>query len=118
MSTYVDLHGDPDGVIGIGSILRARGEAFNAQANGILSQISDKEAGAPWGDDDTGKDFLDRYHAVPEGAKQPFDQELKDRLATAGNDLGKLGDNTVNAIVSYMGTDTVNSNDITKVKAS
>jgi hypothetical protein len=116
MSTYVDLHGDPDGVIGIGAMLRARAESFNAQANGILSEINSKEAGAPWGDDETGKGFLDQYHAKPEGADGPFDEVLKTKLQNAGNDLGKLGDNTVNAIVGYLSSDTISSNDITKVK--
>jgi|SRR5882672_8639096 hypothetical protein len=115
MSGYVKLTGGTDETTGVGAQLVAKAAQFKADAAGVLSDITGKEAGAPWGNDETGQNFLTQYNNVPEGGTQPFSDELKSKLEKAGDDLDKLGTATMQAMVGYQSTDTVNSGDIAAV---
>ena len=125
MSTYVSVSGSPDEVSGVGAQLKARAEALNSNAQAILSDIQGREAGAPWGGDQTGQDFYTKqYHVIPqtEGGGQPApgtpyaDDALKDTLANAGNDLSKIGNGMIDAMVGYQSADATSAADLSKVK--
>jgi hypothetical protein len=127
MSTYVSVNGSPDEVSGVGAQLKAKADAMNASAQGILADIQGKEAGAPWGGDPTGQDFYNKqYHVIPqtEGGGDPApgtpyaDEALKDKLLNAGNDLAKIGNGMIDAMVGYQSADTTSAIDLSKVKDS
>jgi len=127
MSTYVSVNESPDEVSGLGAQLKAKADALNASAQGILADIQGKEAGAPWGGDPTGNDFYNKqYHVVPptEGGGDPApgtlpaNDALKDKLLHAGEDLAKVGDGMIDAMVGYQSVDNTSAIDLSKVKGS
>ncbi len=111
MGTYVDVN-DPNGVAAVGALLRAKADALAAQAKQVLGDIQSHEAGAPWGADQVGADFLKNYQQTPQGGGTAFDQSLKDELAGAGQDLARTGDGVMMAMVNFQGTDNGNAADI------
>lgn len=115
MSSYLDLHGDPNEVSGIGARLKGQAESFAAQAQAILGDIQSIEGRAPWGNDEIGDTFVSRYNGVPEGGDTPFSQSLQDEMSHAGDNLGKTGDGIMLAMSSYQSTDSINESDIKNV---
>ena len=127
MSTYVSVNESPDEVSGLGAQLKAKADALNASAQGILADIQGKEASAPWGGDPTGNDFYNKqYHVVPptEGGGDPppgtlpANEALQDKLLHAGEDLAKVGDGMIDAMVGYQSVDNTSAIDLSKVKGS
>src|SRR5258706_11737869 len=125
MSTYVNVHGSPDEVSGLGAQLKAKADALQAGAQGILGDIQGTEAGKPWGGDPTGNDFYNKqYHVIPptEGGGEPpegtlpANEALQDRLLHAGEDLAKVGDGMIDAMVGYQSVDATSAIELSKVK--
>jgi hypothetical protein len=115
MSTYVKVDGNPDDVTATGARLKAQAAALGAQAQALLQEIKTLDGGEPWGHDEPGREFAKQYNQVPAGGTTPFSESLKDELAKAGELLSKVGDAIMLAMVNYQGTDSANSNDISKV---
>jgi hypothetical protein len=116
MSTYVDLHGDPDDVTSTGARLKAAAESFGAQAKEILNEIQSIDTGAPWGSDEPGQAFASQYHQTPQGGGPPFSESLQTEMSSAGEHLGKAGDAIMLAMSGYQSTDITNTNDIKNVE--
>src|SRR5258705_11441505 len=115
MSTYVDLHGDPDDVTSTGARLKAEADSFGGKAQSILNDIVSLEAGAPWGGDEPGQAFADQYNHAPENGTA-FSESLRKELGEAGKHLGDTGDAIMQAMVQYQSTDITNTNDIKNIK--
>jgi hypothetical protein len=117
MSTYINLTDGTDSPTSVGGQLVAKAADFKAQAQGILSEIQEKEAGAPWGNDPTGHQFLEQYEKEIDtgGGKAGFASALREKLANAGDELDKIGTATLSAMTEYESTDTTNARDISKV---
>jgi uncharacterized protein YukE len=116
MSTYLKINENPDEITGMGAQIQARGTELNSAAQGILSEITTLEAGAPWGGDDTGRGFHKQYTHVPDGGGSPANESLKDVLAKAGKDLEKIGGGVMRAMVGYQASDQDSATDISRTK--
>lgn len=116
MSTYVNLHGDPDDVTGTGARLKAAAETFSTRSQALLNEIQSIDGSRPWGSDEPGRAFDEQYNQVPAGGDTPFSESLQKELSTAGEHLGRAGDAIMLAMSGYQSTDIVNTNDISNVK--
>jgi hypothetical protein len=116
MSTYVNVHGDPDDVTGTGARLKAAAETFGAKAQAILTEIQSIDSSRPWGSDEPGRAFDEQYNQVPPGGNTPFSESLQTEMSSAGEHLNKAGDGIMLAMTGYQSTDVVNTNDIKNVK--
>jgi hypothetical protein len=115
--SYINLDDGSDSVTSVGAQLLAKADAFKAQAQAILGEIQDKEAGSPWGADQTGQNFHTQYTKdIDTGnGSAPFNAALQDKLSNAGDDLSKIGNGTITAMVTFNSTDAVSADDISKL---
>jgi hypothetical protein len=115
MSNFVEIHGDPDYIRNRGAMLAAAGQSFDAKAKGLVSQISGYEAGAPWGGDDYGSQFLVNdqggYHST-KNLDKPFNEYVKTSSSSMGQKLTHTGEAIQNAMIGYQFADLDNAADI------
>jgi hypothetical protein len=119
MSNFVEITGDPDEIRARGAQLAARGQAFDARAQEIVDRISGLEAGAPWGSDQYGRDFLDNenggYHSTKH-TEEPFNQYVKDSATGLGPRMTRTGEAIESAMTGYQFADLDNERDISAVQ--
>jgi hypothetical protein len=118
MSNYVEITGDPDEIRARGAQLAARGQAYEARAQSLTDRISSLEAGAPWGGDRYGRDFLDNenggYHSTKH-TDEPFNEYVKNGATGIGPKLTRTGEAIESAMTGYQFADLDNERDISAV---
>jgi hypothetical protein len=119
MSNFVEITGDPDEIRARGAILAARGEAYDARARSLVDQISGLEAGAPWGGDKYGQQFLHNESGGYYSSKntdQPFNDYVKTSATAMGPKLTRTGEAIESAMIGYQFADLDNEGDISAVR--
>jgi hypothetical protein len=119
MSNFVEITGDPDEIRARGAILAGKGQAYDARAQSLVDQISSLEAGAPWGGDKYGQQFLNSeaggYHST-KNTEEPFNDYVKTSATGMGPKLTKTGEAIENAMIGYQFADLDNEGDISAVR--
>jgi hypothetical protein len=119
MANFVEINEDPDEIRGRGALLAARGEAFDATAQGLVDRISAIEAEAPWGNDQYGQQFLDGENGGYQSTKHtdvPFNEYVKTSATNVGPGLTRTGEAIEGAMTGYQFADVDNQADIAAVK--
>ena len=118
MSNFVEINDDPDEIRGQGALLAGRGEAFDAQARGLVDRINAIEAEAPWGGDEYGQQFLDGEHGGYQSTKHtdvPFNEYVKTGATGVGPKMTRTGEAIDGAMTGYQFADVDNQADIAAV---
>ena len=119
MSNFVEINDDPDEIRARGALLSARGQAFSARTSELVGRINGIEAGAPWGSDKYGKEFLENEHGGYHSTKHtdvPFNEYVKTSASGVGPKLTKTGDAIEGAMTGYQFADIDNQGDIANVQ--
>jgi hypothetical protein len=119
MSNFVEINEDPDEIRGRGAVLAGQGQAFDARTQELVSQVESLEAGAPWGSDKYGTQFLNNenggYHST-KNTDVPFNEYVKTGSADLGQKIVRTGEAIEGAMTGYQFADIDNQTDISAVQ--
>jgi hypothetical protein len=111
MSLLLNLPEGAAAAAGVGTKLQSEAKEFKAKARELLVDIQNLDRGQPWGGDEAGKSFEERYHK-PAGEAGPLAHALQSRLETAGDLLDKVGGTVVQAASQFDRADVTGAADI------